>query len=73
MNGVLRAAEFLMAHARKLLAAFKLENWETYWLYGSSISSQAEQHLCQEKFTKIKNTKTKLTYNPRKTDFGVEN
>lgn len=54
MNGVLCASEFLMAHVKKFLAGFKLGNWETYWLYGSSISSQEEQGLCQEKFTKMK-------------------
>lgn len=49
-------------------------NWRTEKHIGSTEAQSAprqEQGLCQGKFTKIKNAKTKLTHDARKTDCGV--
>ena len=57
-NGISCAAEFLTAHVREFLATLRLENWETHWLYGSSISSWAGMRPLPREITKIKNTNT---------------
>lgn len=71
MNGVLCAAEFLMA---PLGNSWQNLNWRTEKHIGSTEAQSAprqEQGFCQGKYAKIKNANAKLAHNARKTDFGV--